>query len=157
MPISFCRPDALASSMLGDVRAGDQQHEPDDEHQREPPLARARDLPLDGGERPWSATLETSRSLLVWLVLAAWSCLPIRCTLAAAPIERHARLQTALDEHPACAAAFEPRIAGRRRHRADDAAGFDLVDVGHRRPDFGRNQPHHAGEERRRDADDCVR
>ena len=71
-------------------------------------------------------------------------------------LERRVRLQAALHEHPACAAPLEPRVAGRRRDGAHDAAGLDLVDVRHRRPDFGREQRHHAGERGRRDADDRV-
>ena len=63
-------------------------------------------------------------------------------------VERRVRLQPAFDEHPPLPAPLEPRVAGRRRHRADDAARLDLVDVRHRRPEFGREQRHHAGERR---------
>src|SRR2546428_13066147 len=40
---------------------------------------------------------------------------------------------------------------------ADDAARLDVVHVRHRRPDFGRDERHHADEFRRQDADDGVR
>jgi hypothetical protein len=147
-------PRRAGEEHAGNIRAGNQQDEADDEHESERdranrPIRNRMNVNVLGRQR---ADIEA----LVRLLVGGLQTLADERHVRGRGVVGRAGFQPAFDEHPSRAPALEARGAG-RRHRADDAARLDLVDVSHRRPHLRCQERHHAGERRRRDANDRVR
>ena len=138
---------------VGDVRARDQQHQPDRDHQSRGAIGRS-SLSACG----WMRTFDRrdDRALVVGLRIVGREPAHDDLQVRVGARRRFAVLQPSLEEQPALAAPIEPGGAGRRRHDVLDARRLDFLDPRDRRPHLGLQHRHHAGERRRRDADDRI-
>ena len=148
-------PGRARQQHAGDIRAGNQQHEADHreeagrerKHRR---IGRGMEVDVVGGFERDAAVLVGRR---IRLLEARHQQRQVRVGF----LDGLARFQPRPQEHPAIAAAFQPRRAGGRGHGVVHADRFHFERRGGRNPQLRRKNRHHPIEAGRDDADDRVR